>query len=183
MHNTYGKIQLVIILINYEIKRSNRKTLSLEITRDLKVLVRSPFFVNDSQIEKFVRTHEEWILSATEKVKAKNSRRFEPTNEEIAILMQKAKAYIPNRVAELSKLTNLTPKSVKITSARTRFGSCSAKNALCFSCLLMHYPLAAVDYVIIHELAHTVHHNHSKEFWNLVETLMPDYKECQRLLK
>ena len=77
----------------------------------------------------------------------------------------------------------LKPTSVKITSAKGRFGSCSAKNGLCFSWRLMAYPERAVRYVVVHELAHIAHHNHSPAFYALVEKYMPDYKERQKLLK
>ena len=72
---------------------------------------------------------------------------------------------------------------VKITSAKTRYGSCSAENSICFSYLLMLKPLRAVDYVVVHELAHTVHHNHSRQFYALIEKYMPDYKERIKELK
>lgn len=78
---------------------------------------------------------------------------------------------------------DLYPKSIKITSAKTRFGSCSGDNRLCFSYLLMLYPKEAVDYVIVHELAHIKEHNHSKRFYKLIEKYMPDYKEKIKLLK
>jgi predicted metal-dependent hydrolase len=72
---------------------------------------------------------------------------------------------------------------VKITSAKTRFGSCSGKNNICFSYILMQYPEQAIDYVVLHELAHTRHHNHGPKFWALVEKYMPDYKQRRQMLK
>ena len=77
----------------------------------------------------------------------------------------------------------LVPQGVKITSAKTRFGSCSAKNSLCFSYLLLCYPMEAVDYVVVHELAHIRFKNHKKEFYALIEACMPDYKQRRMLLK
>ena len=78
---------------------------------------------------------------------------------------------------------DLTPASVKITSARTRFGSCSGKNSVCFSWYLMRYPDEAIDYVVVHELAHLRHHDHSPAFYALVERYLPDWRERMRLLK
>ncbi|MEG1614194.1 MAG: M48 family metallopeptidase, partial [Oscillospiraceae bacterium] len=75
------------------------------------------------------------------------------------------------------------PTAVKITSAEKRFGSCSGKNSLCFSYRLMQYPQDAIDYVIVHELAHIKHKNHSKNFYELIEQYMPDYKERNAILK
>ena len=72
---------------------------------------------------------------------------------------------------------------VTVTSARTRFGSCSAKGNISYSYRLMLYPEPAIDYVVVHELAHTLEMNHSPRFWAVVEKYMPDYKERKKLLK
>ena len=96
---------------------------------------------------------------------------------------QQAKQWIVERVKHLAELHQLHYEKVKITSARTRWGSCSPKNTLSFSWRLMLTPPEVIEYVIIHELAHTVHHNHSKRFWKLVENLLPDYKARRKLLR
>ena len=72
---------------------------------------------------------------------------------------------------------------IRISSARTRWGSCSPTGDLSFSWRLILNPLEVVDYVIIHELVHTVHHNHSKRFWKKVEKILPDYKEYNKWLR
>ena len=82
-----------------------------------------------------------------------------------------------------SDIMNLKPTGVKITKAKKRFGSCNDKNSLCFSCFLMSYPMEAVDYVVVHELAHIKHHNHGREFYDLIRSYMPDYKEREKILK
>jgi len=74
-------------------------------------------------------------------------------------------------------------KKIGITSARTRWGSCSANGSLNFSWRLILAPMEAVDYVVVHELVHTVFHNHSKRFWKKVETILPDYKERRKWLR
>lgn len=74
-------------------------------------------------------------------------------------------------------------KKIGITSARTRWGSCSANGSLNFSWRLILAPMEAVDYVIVHELVHTLHHNHSRRFWKKVETILPDYKERRKWLR
>lgn len=96
---------------------------------------------------------------------------------------QQASQLIPERVKFFADLYHLPYEQTKITSARTRWGSCSSKNTLNFSWRLMLTPPEVIDYVIIHELAHTVHHNHSKRFWNLVEKLLPDYKARRKQLR
>jgi predicted metal-dependent hydrolase len=96
---------------------------------------------------------------------------------------QQAKQWIVERVKHLAKCHQLHYEKIKITSARTRWGSCSPKNTLSFSWRLMLTQPEVIEYVIIHELAHTVHHNHSKRFWNLVEKLLPDYKMRRKQLR
>lgn len=74
-------------------------------------------------------------------------------------------------------------RKIGITSARTRWGSCGANGSLNFSWRLILTPLEAVDYVVVHELVHTVFHNHSRRFWGKVEKIMPDYKERRKWLQ
>jgi predicted metal-dependent hydrolase len=90
---------------------------------------------------------------------------------------------IGERVALFAEQSQLHVEKIRITSARTRWGSCSSKGTLSFSWRLIMASQAVIDYVIIHELAHIVHHNHSKRFWNLVEKWMPDYKERRNQLR
>lgn len=77
----------------------------------------------------------------------------------------------------------LHPASVTIGSAKTRWGSCSSRRALRFTWRLMDYPPEAIDYVVVHELAHIVHLDHSREFYALVESVLPDYRQRAALLK
>ena len=71
----------------------------------------------------------------------------------------------------------LFPTGVKITSAQKRLGSCSYKNSLCFSYKLMQFPQDVIDYVVVHELAHIEHKNHSNDFYELISQYIPDYKD------
>ena len=77
----------------------------------------------------------------------------------------------------------VSPTGIKITTARKRYGSCSGKNSLCFSCFLMEYPEEAVDLVVVHELCHIREKNHGPRFYALLEHYLPDYKERKKLLK
>ena len=77
----------------------------------------------------------------------------------------------------------LAPAGLSITGARTRFGSCSAQNRISLSWRIMQYPEAAIDYVVVHELAHIKEKNHSDRFYAIVEQYLPDYLERHKLLK
>lgn len=84
--------------------------------------------------------------------------------------------------AKYAQCFGYEPLKISINKAKTRWGSCSAQNHLNFSCYLMMAPTEAIEYVIVHELAHIKQHNHSKEFWREVEKCMPDYKQRKALL-
>lgn len=171
------------MIYNYSVVFSKRRTLGLEITKDLEIIVRAPVRTSKRDIEQMVLKHARWIESHLEKQRKRLDARPELTPEEQAALRNHAKTVIPDRVAYYSRLMGLEPTGITITSAEKRFGSCSPKNRLSFSWRLMRYPEAAVDYVVVHELAHIRHKNHSKTFYACIESYMPDYKERKKLLK
>ncbi|MDD2269106.1 MAG: M48 family metallopeptidase [Eubacteriales bacterium] len=162
--------------------RSDRKTVSVEINPNLGVVLRAPSVISDSEAIEVIRKNSSWIASATERQQKKKPRK-EPTPDEVLDLKAKAKAIIPERVKVFAALMKVDPTAITITSAKTRFGSCSGKNGLSFSYLLMQYPEPAIDYVVVHELAHIKHKNHGKGFYAEIEKYMPDYKDRRKLLK
>jgi predicted metal-dependent hydrolase len=94
-----------------------------------------------------------------------------------------ARQVLTGRVEFFARQHDFHYQRIRITSARTRWGSCSSTGSLSFSWRLIQAPSAVVDYVVVHELVHTVFHNHSQHFWNLVEMIMPDYQDHRRWLK
>jgi len=94
-----------------------------------------------------------------------------------------ARQILTARVELFARQHDFHYKGIRITSARTRWGSCSATGSLSFTWRLVQAPLAVVDYVVVHELVHTVFHDHSKQFWHRVGTVMPEYKEHRRWLR
>ncbi len=168
----------------YTVIRSSRRTVALEITADLQVVVRAPQRMSARHIEQFVRDHEGWIAAhmAAQQRRQEASRARQVTPEQEIALRQQAAEIIPARVAYYSALMGVVPTGVRITSARKRFGSCSGKNSLCFSWRLMQYPPEAIDYVVVHELAHIRHHDHGRAFYALIEQYLPDHRERRRLL-
>ena len=169
--------------MDYTLIRSSRRTMALEITRDGRLLVRAPQRASQAVIDRFVASHADWIAAHLEKQRQRAQAHPPLTEDEIAALRQKARDILPGRVAHYAEWMGVTPTGVKITGAKTRFGSCSAKNSLCFSLYLMAYPDTAVDYVVVHELAHIRHKNHSPAFYAEVARVMPDYRERRKLLK
>lgn len=172
-------------MYSYQVKRSKRKTMSIEITRELSVLVRCPPRLSKKEIERFLAKNEAWISTHLETMKKRVELEQKHTLNErqVSALKEKAKATLSRRAAYYSGLMGLSPTGIKITSAKKRFGSCSAKDSLCFSYRLMLYPPEAVDYVVVHELAHIQYKNHGKQFYALIARILPDYKNRERLLK
>lgn len=169
--------------MDYTIIRSSRKTMALEVRRDGTVLVRAPLKLPQSRIDLFVQEHRQWIEAAQSRQQVRQAAHPEPDEQEILRLKTMAKELLPGKVAAFSKMMGLSPAGITITGARTRFGSCSSANRLSFSWRLMQYPEAAIDYVVVHELAHIVHKNHSPEFYALIETYLPDHRQRRALLK
>lgn len=168
--------------MGYRIIRSDRRSLSIEINDDAELVVRAPRRMSEKEIQKFVCKHSEWADSRIERARERR-RRFDYEDENSEELIMQAKEIIPVKVSYYGELMGIKPAGVKITSAKKRFGSCNAKNSLCFSWRLMIYPDEAIDYVVVHELAHIRHHNHSRAFYALVEKYMPDYRDRVKLLK
>ena len=90
---------------------------------------------------------------------------------------------LPQKVQEHSIRMNLFPTSISYRKNKRTWGSCNYKNGLNFNILLMKFPLEVMEYVIVHELAHIKHKNHSKDFWNLVAIFCPNYKEIEKQFK
>ena len=91
--------------------------------------------------------------------------------------------YIKSRIDHYRSVLNVMPNRVTIKEQKTMWGSCSSKNNLNFNWRVMMAPAEVVDYLVVHELCHLIHHNHSKKFWNQVSAILPDYKVRQNWLK
>lgn len=169
--------------MDYEIIYSKRKTLSIQVKPDLRVVVRAPYGLNKKIIAKFIEERSEWINSRLNAFESNPLNPYNFSKEEINALKKKTKNIILPKVEYYSRIMNLKPNKVSVNSAKRLFGSCNSKGNLNFSFRLCLYPDKAIDYVILHELSHMVELNHSKRFWAVVEKYMPDYKEQKKLLK
>ena len=171
-------------MMTYELIRSKRRTLSLEITKACRVLVRAPLRLSKETIDRFVSGQGDWIAAHLEAARQRAQTAPPPaTEEEIAALKERARAVLPGKVAYWSAVTGLRPTGLRITTARKRYGSCSGTNSLCFSCFLMNYPEEAIDLVVVHELCHIREKNHGPGFYALLAKYLPDHRERKKLLK
>lgn len=101
----------------------------------------------------------------------------------IAWLKEEALHVVTERTVFYADLMGVKFSAIKLSEAKSRWGSCSAKNSLNFAWRLIMCPVAAIDYIVVHELSHIKYKNHGAEFWARVKTVLPNYKEQQDWLK
>jgi len=166
--------------MEYRVLRSRRKTIAIEITLRGDVLVRCPQRLSKREIQHFVDSRRDWILT--------HLNRLPPqadilSDAEMGELARQAKLLIPPKVRYYSGVLRVNYDRITIRAQRTRWGSCSAAGNLNFNCLLMLAPEDVLDYVIVHELCHRKEMNHSARFWAEVESILPDYRQQRRWLR
>ena len=215
--------------LSYQLIRSRkrRKTISLHIKEDGKIVVYAPYRTPKWEIEKFFNEKESWIVekrSEKERSIKEAEKAFisgekflflgelypleiQDNNKEPPLKLsfgkfvldknhieeardlfikwykEEAKERIIGRIDYYSKQLQLFPKGVKITSAKYRWGSCSRDDRLSFSWRMIMASFSIIDYILIHELVHIKEKNHSKRFWNYLESVHPDYKKHRLWLK
>ncbi len=172
--------------IDYVIKKSRRRSMSIRVAADKKVMVKVSLGTPVSVVEEFLREKKTWIVKQLEKVE-KQTQMAEAmgplTAQDISALKKKAKEIIPARVDYYSKLTGITYNKIFIRLQRSRWGSCSVEGNLNFNCLLALMPFEILDSVVVHELCHRRHMDHSKAFYTEVLNIFPEYKRCDKWLK
>ena len=204
-----------------EVKRSARRSLSMELRPDGILLIRAPLRASTRLIDRFIADHESWVnkrrishennplvgtpsavflLGRSYVIHREITTRFRYTlnNEDIVIAgpesqsieeliikfyKKEASLYLPDRVAELSEATHFPIESLRITSAKTRWGSCGRQRNIALTWRLMAHHPQVIDYVILHELAHIKHANHGRHFWALLIKWDPAAHQHRKLLK
>lgn len=183
------KYQSAVYELTYRIVRSERKTLSVSIQPDCTITVRAPRSVSDSQIRRFLIEKQHWLI--TKYLEAKQKQETIPcsdlTDTQRAALTRRyidaAKEYFPKRVTYFHQFTGGTYSRITIRDQKTRWGSCSSKGTLSFNWRLMLAPPAILDYVVVHELCHLRHMDHSPAFWQAVGEVFPDYASARKWLR
>ena len=167
------------------ILRSKRKTLSIELKED-GLLVRAPKRMSNREIQAFILSKKDWI-EKHQKIMEERRELLKQyplyTEEELKELAKKAKEIIPAKVKHYSEIVGVSYGRITIRCQKTLWGSCSSKGNLNFNCLLMELPDEIIDSVVVHELCHRKHMNHSKTFYDEVESVFPEYKKCRKWLK
>ena len=212
---------------DYEIVRSDRKTLSIEVHHQ-KVKVRAPKNAPDDWIESFVYQKAKWIARKLVEQAEKNESRIKlQTGEEVSFmgrqrvlevtqgankiqlsdnelvirtkelthesmakqldrwLLNQAKELLPQKVQSWAEVMGLQKKltGVRFRKTKTQWGHCTRQGIVQLNQLILLTPMFVIDYLIIHELSHLKHLNHSKRFWTLVEKYCPNYQQAEVWLK
>ncbi|MEE8638122.1 MAG: M48 family metallopeptidase [Candidatus Margulisiibacteriota bacterium] len=162
--------------------RSNRRSVCLIVTEKAELVIRAPHRFPEARILRFVEQKRRWIERKIAEISSR-PRRLVLSQAEKQAWRELARNRIPERCKYFSDLTGLRPRSIRITEANKRWGSCGARGGLNFSWRLILAPPEVIDYVIVHELVHLVERNHSKHFWRRVAEVLPDYKIHRRWLK
>jgi predicted metal-dependent hydrolase len=166
--------------------RSRRRTLAIEVNKKAELIVRAPLRVSERQINAFVWKSRAWIEQTQQEVRGKIEqgavrRSKDPFDE--PWYRDRAAQIIPERVEYYAGQLGLEYTRVRISGAKRIWGSCSAKNSLSFSWRLAMAPMEIIDYIVVHELTHTIHRNHGKLFWRRVGKTIPDHQRRRRWLR
>ena len=171
--------------MEFEVIRSNRKTLGAEI-RQGKLIIRAPLQASNEDINSFMLQNKKWIETHLAKSRAQQKAAesyHKLTMDEIRALADKALKVIPERVRHYAPLVGVTYGRITIRNQRSKWGSCSGKGNLNFNCLLMLTPPEVIDSVVVHELCHRKEMNHSDKFYAEVLRVFPDYWKWDKWLK
>lgn len=171
--------------MEYSLLKSRRRTISVEV-RNGEVIVRAPNRISKREADAFVLKHTAWIKKQLQKYAEEQAavaavRKL--SDEEIEALYERAKAYIPSRVAYYADMLGEEYRRITIRCQRTRWGSCSVKRNLNFNCLLMLAPPMVIDSVVAHEVCHLREMNHSARFYTLLLSIFPEYRTHDKWLK
>ena len=165
--------------------RTDRKTLAIEL-RENEIIARAPLRMKDKEIYGFIELKKTWIekhlASLSQGQKACGEADLF-TKAELKALSVRAKAIISERVEYYAPKIGVSYNRITVRSQHTRWGSCSSAGNLNFNCLLALFPPDIIDSVVVHELCHRKHMNHSPEFYAEIEKVLPDYKKCRKWLK
>lgn len=167
--------------VPYQIIKSDRKTIAIQIKPDGQVVVRCPKRMRIEEARRFAESKADWIEKHLAKRPPQNVAKYTP--KEIEQLREQARKLVTERVRYYAPIIGVTYGQIAIRTQHTRWGSCSSKGNLNFNCLLALVPAEVLDYVVVHELCHRIELNHSETFWREVEKVLPNYKAQRNWLK
>lgn len=161
-------------------KSALSKNIKFSISTSGRLQMSVPTYTSDFLAKRFLNTNRKMIR---EKLPTKDPSEQRARDYKKKMLMKKAKEYLPYRLEYFAKLYGYSYQKCRLTHANTRWGSCSSNRTISLNIGLMNVPEPLRDYVIIHELAHLNHMNHSKSFWAEVCEHDKNYKSHEKKLK
>lgn len=161
--------------VQCEITYSKIKNVYIQI-KEGKVIIKAPKRITKKELKKIIENKLKWITKSLEKEKQKQEKTEKYSEEQFKEIVEK-------QANNLIKETGLVPNKIRIRDIKYAWGSCSNKGNITISANLIKYSNQAIRYVILHELCHLKYMNHSKEFWNLVQRYMPEYKDVRKEFK
>jgi len=167
--------------VPYQIIKSNRKTIAIQIKPDGQVVVRCPKRMRIEDARRFAESKADWIEKHLARRPPQDVAKYTP--KEIEQLREQARKLVTERVRYYAPIVGVTYGQIAIRAQHTRWGSCSSKGNLNFNCLLALVPPEVLDYAVVHELCHRNEMNHSFQFWKEVERVIPYYKSCKKWLR
>lgn len=171
--------------IGYAIRKSLRaKQVRITIKHDGSVIVTVPTWANEKLAHRFVLKKSKWISSKINYFKNNNfTLPKKGTREDYLKNKKRALEIVKKKITFYNKLLDVKFNKIFIKNNKNTWGSCSRKGNLNFNYKIITLPENVSDYIIVHELAHLIEFNHSKNFWKIVSKIFPDYLEIRKSLK
>ncbi|MFA6537319.1 MAG: M48 family metallopeptidase [Patescibacteria group bacterium] len=174
------KINEKVFPLIIKIKPHSRR-ISLKVSRQKEIVITKPALLSFGVVEDFVEKNKDWLCRQLQKIESKKEIFID--REEFLKNKDDFFDLITDKVFYFSKILQVQPQKIKIRLGRSRWGSCSRKGILNFNFRLSKLSEEIIDYVVVHELCHLREFNHSKKFWDLVQSVMIDYSERRKKLK
>ncbi len=163
--------------MNYILIRARKMSLSLQVNGQGEVIARAPLFMPKCLIDRFVNDKSSWIEKRIKEMQKPKELKVEYFEED------ELKKYIEKEVKKYSKKMELYLSSIRYSTVRTYWGTCSPMGLLSFNLSLRYTPPEAVSYVVVHELVHIKWRGHGKRFWDMVTKYYPQTKEMRVVLR
>ncbi len=177
------ELEIEDVCLPIVLERGKRKTLAIQVTQDSNLYIKAPFHTSEKQIERFLSQKRFWIYKQAKRIISENEKRVNRDEGEIQELRERARVVLTRKSHIYAEKLGVSFCKIRIGNQRTRWGSCSSKGTISYNWRLILLPEPIMDYVVVHELCHLLEMNHSKRFWALVESIIPDYAERRAWLK
>ena len=172
------------VKMDYKIVKDNRrKKMVMSVSNDGTVIITVPKWTRKRQIDSFYKANLGWISQRRKEIQRYRSEFIKLTDRDIKNLKKQAKAVLTAKTMHYGSIMGVMPQSIKITSARKRWGSCRRLDGtytICYSYRTMFLENRVQDYIVVHELAHMLHFDHSKDFYKEIEKVLPDWQQLEK---